>query len=364
MALTRRSVVCSLLAAPAAWPAAKFEPLPPEWTRFPDPATEWDILRLTNPEFPSGLPAYYNRGISRRGTFLLFWSVRGGSAQAYRMDLKTGAILQLTDFQALDPASPSLMPDDKGFCCFDGRVCRHVSLVHPRVRDIATVSEGWERSPGGGLSRDGNSVAFAESRAGKSRLWLVSVAAKTQSLLGEFPFPASDPVSNPRRAQVLYRQGDEALWLVNSDGQQNRKLRTAPGKIGPAIWSPDGRSVLYLSFPEEARRLFEIRETIPDENRDRLIAPTSQFVHFGANSDASVFVGASRNVNSPHVLIILRVTRRELTVCEHKASNPGLVAPQFAPDNRYIFFQSDRHGRQAIYRVRVEKFVEPAEEDK
>jgi oligogalacturonide lyase len=121
--------------------------------------------------------------------------------------------------------------------------------------------------------------------------------------------------------------------------------------------------VLYLRFPEEKTRLYEIREHTPDENADKLIAPTSQFVHFGVNSDASVFAGASKNVNSPHVLILLRVTRRELTVCEHHASDPRQVAPIFSPDNRFIFFESDKDGKMAIYRVRVERFVEPAEDE-
>ena len=76
------------------------------------------------------------------------------------------------------------------------------------------------------------------------------------------------------------------------------------------------------------------------------------------NSDASVFAGASRSKASSYILILLRVTRRELALCEHHASDPSLVSVVFAPDSQSIFFVSDRHGKPAIYRVPVERFVE------
>ena len=44
----------------------------------------------------------------------------------------------------------------------------------------------------------------------------------------ESGFAMSAPVSRPKRAQMLYRQGREALWMVNFDGTQNRKLKLAP----------------------------------------------------------------------------------------------------------------------------------------
>ena len=105
------------------------------------------------------------------------------------------------------------------------------------------------------------------------------------------------------RAQILYRQGDEALWMVNSDGTQNRQLKLAPGGIGTPNWSPDGKTILYLNFPEDRTQLNNIREFTPDTGTDKLVGKTSQFASFGANRDASVFVGASRNA-SPDVLLI------------------------------------------------------------
>jgi oligogalacturonide lyase len=160
------------------------------------------------------------------------------------------------------------------------------------------------------------------------------------------------------RAQVLYRHGDGALWLVNSDGQQNRQLKTAAGRIASPNWATDGKTLLYLNLPEDPKQLNAIREQTPDSNTDKMVAKTSQYAAFGANRDASVFVGASRNTGSPLVLLLLRVTGRERAICEHKASSPESTAPQFSPDSQRIFFQSDRDGKPAIYSMHVERLVE------
>src|ERR1035437_6897168 len=122
-------------------------------------------------------------------------------------------------------------------------------------------------------------------------------------------------------------------------------------------WSGDGKTILYLNFPEDRTQLNNLREFTPDTGTDKLIGKTSQFVAFGANRDASVFVGASRNV-SLAVLLLLRAGHSERTMCEHKASDAAAVAPLFSPDSQRIYFQSDRHGKPAIYSMHVEKLVE------
>ena len=64
---------------------------------------------------------------------------------------------------------------------------------------------------------------------------------------------------------------------------------------------------------------------------------------------------------SPDVLLLLRAAHSERTMCEHKASNAEAVAPLFSPDSQRIYFQSDRHGKPAIYSMHVEKLVEKTE---
>ena len=101
-----------------------------------------------------------------------------------------------------------------------------------------------------------------------------------------------------------------------------------------------------------------MRESAPDEGTDQQVARTSQYATFAPNADASVFAGASRSKASSYILILLRVTKRELTLCEHHASDPSVVSIIFAPDSQSVIFVTDRHGKPALYRVAVERFVE------
>ena len=100
-----------------------------------------------------------------------------------------------------------------------------------------------------------------------------------------------------------------------------------------------------------------IREFVPDTNEDRLVAETTQFAAFARNADASVFAGASGSKASPYILLLARAVRRELTLCEYRASDPSMAAPVFSPNSQQLFFTSDLHGNPAIYRFDVAKLV-------
>src|SRR6185312_1212969 len=307
------------------------------------------------------LPASYNRAIAKNSSFMLFCCDRTGSPQAFRIDLKTAQTRQLTDVVNLDGSSLTLTPDNRSFCYFAGRSLYITSLSTLHQRELYQIPEGWERCAGLSVGPDGTHATFAEKKGTGSRLLMASLIQGVARTVVEAPFEMSDPLPRPLRAQVLYRQGDAALWMVNQDGQQNRKLKIAPGRFASANWTLDGKTLLYLNLPDDKRQLNSIHELSPDTNTDKLVAKTSQFASLGFNRDSSVFVGASANASSPTVLILLRLTRRELTLCEHKSSQPSATAPQFSPDSQRIYFQSDRDGKSAIYCMHVEKLVEKTE---
>ncbi len=331
---------------------------PSEMLEYSDPATEFPMGRLTSPSWSSFLPPYNGPPRTRRGNFLLYCSDRAGQPQAFRMDLKTGESQQLTEAAALDGATLCLLPDERSFCYFDGSSLRQTFLPNLRTREIYRHPEGWNRGRGLSISGDGLYAAFVETRAGVSRLRLLAIAKLSATTVVESEAVIGDPLVRPRRDGIRYRRGGDSLWLVNYDGRDNRRLKLAPGGIGPAYWSSDGRSIYYLSYPPEPRALNAVREHVPDSNADQLISPTSQFVGFSPNEDASVFVGASSNQASPYVFLLLRSTRRELTLCEHRASDPASVAPLFSMDSQQVYFQSDKDGKPAIYSLRVDRLVE------
>jgi oligogalacturonide lyase len=214
--------------------------------------------------------------------------------------------------------------------------------------------------PGVSYSDDGRSAAFIEKSASGHRLRLLHMQSGTAATLLESSAELSDPQLRPRDASLMYRSRGE-LWSIRFNGQENRRLPLAEGETPQAQWTADGHAIEYLNRPVDAQKLTALREWTPGAGArpggDAKIADTSQFVRFQANADASVYVGASGSKASPYLLLLIRAARRELALAEHRASDPLLVAPAFAPNSQFVVFLSDRHGKPAIYWIAVDKLV-------
>jgi len=360
VSLTRRSFVISLAGAGACIAADKGQAFPSEAKRYADEATENYVVRLTDPAHQSWLPAPYSRAISHKNDFLLYSSDRTGVVQAYRLDLKNGESRALTGVPDLVPDSLTLAPDDRDFAYLAGPSLHLARFNAPRAREVYRVEEAFHLGTGFSLSEDGLVAALVEQKPGLSRLRLITMRTGAAVTLAESPEPISDPQPRPKRAAVMYRRNGE-LWLVNYDGAQNRKMRIAPGALAAALWSADGRTIDYLNIPTDPKQLHNIREFTPDTNEDRFVSNTTQFVTFNRNADTSVFVGASGSRASPYLLLLLPSVKRELTLCQHRASDPRQVTAFFSPNSQRVVFQSDRDGKMAIYSMAVDKLVAETE---
>ena len=181
-------ILSGALAARLLAQGSRGDAFPADWHKYPDPTTELDVYRLTDPAYSSTLPAYYNRALARNGASLLFCCDRGGAPQAFHMDLKSGETRQWTDAQSLDGSSLTYTPDNRSICYFAGRSLYHAAAASPRARELYEVPEGWERSAGMCVGPDGTHAAFAERRADGSRLRLVSLAQGMARTVAEAPF--------------------------------------------------------------------------------------------------------------------------------------------------------------------------------
>ena len=354
---TRRDFVASLAALGASPARTRVSSFPDERQRYTDSATELSVLRLTSPEHSSLLPPACQRAVSRRGTFLLFSSDRTGSPQPMQMLLSTGESRQLTEARSLDPSSLALSQDDRSAYFFDGPALRQIALNAQRGAEVYRVPEGWSRARGFSLSRDGSKAYLAESKNGRWRLREVPLGSRAGEpvTVSEAEAPLLDPLPRPGHGEVLYRDGEGLLGIAGAHG--NQRLPLAPGRHGSAFWSAGGESLLYLDLPGGGE-LNAIREWVAESGSDRLIAPTSQYASFAPNANGSVFVGSSASKPSPYIVLMLRVTHRELALCEHRSSDPAAVSPIFSPDSQRVLFQTDRDGKPAIYMLDVQRLVE------
>ncbi len=359
---TRRGFLTSLAAAGAYAAERKAHPVPAERLRYADPATEFPVTRLTSPKHASIRAPSSHRVVSRKSTFLLYASDQTGAQQLMQMFLSTGEARQLTDAGALDPSSPVLAPDDRSVFFFDGPVLKQLVFVTMREVEIYRVPEGWS-ARGFSISQDGTVACLVEAGAGRYRLRVAPLRAKGAAATAfEATPPLGDPLPRPRHEDILFRDGDGFLALWEAGGRKSRRLPLAPGRSGPAFWSADGGSLVYLNVPTVPGKLNTIREWAAASDTERLVASTSQYASFAPNANGSIFVGASANRASPYILLLLKVTHRELPLCEHRSSDAATVRPVFSPDSQRVFYQSDRDGKPAIYMVNVQKLVEPTDE--
>jgi len=62
------------------------------------------------------------------------------------------------------------------------------------------------------------------------------------------------------------------------------------------------------------------------------------------------------------VLLLLRITRREFPLCEHRSKGTPAAPPVFTPNSQRVVFQGDRDGKPALYTIVLDKLVEKTEE--
>jgi oligogalacturonide lyase len=339
--------------------SGKGQTFPSDAKRYADAATEFPVVRLTSPEYSSHLSAYHNRTIAGRSV-LYFSADRTGRLEIFRADLRNGQTRQLTSAEHLDPTTLALPPGDRSLLYCDGPAVEMLTISNLKEREIYRVPEGWERAPGFSASADGSRVLLIERSGSRHRIRSISLRTGPPATLVEADESLSDPIPRPGSDEFLFRRGG-AIWVGGPGNSNSRKLALSPGEALSPFWSPDGNSLLYLNVSPDRGQLNTIRELNLPSTTNRLVSKTSQFVAMGANADASVFVGASGSKASPHVLILIRSVQRELTMCEHRAKDPHMVAPVFAPSSQRIVFASDQHGKPAIYTMSVERFVEETE---
>jgi len=354
--LSRRAVLGVAAGAPLL--GAKGQETAGAAKKYLDAATEFEILRVTDTANNSWLPIASNRAFTRRGDAVLFASDVSGAPQLYRHDFKANKNRQLTEAAQLNTNTFTWMAGDRTFLYIDGR-----KVIQPgtgRDRTVVEFAEDWAQSPRLAVGEDGVTVAVSSSNGTRTRIVL---AARTTTTLEECDGDIGTLCVRPRRTGVSYVSAG-VLRYISGPGVKSKVLKTVAGaEVLAAYWTADGSSLLYLARPAGPGKLTEIRELGLDGGADALVARTSQFAHFQRNGDATVFLGASSSLASPHLLVLLRSVKRELTICEHRCSDARMTRAVFSPNSSRVAFQTDRHGKLVIYAMAVDRLVEGTEDE-
>ena len=111
-------------------------------------------------------------------------------------------------------------------------------------------------------SPSGERVAFVATTPGSGghlpQIYTVTVGESDYTQLTWTRAIESDPAWSPDGERIAFassRSGDTELWVMNSDGSEQRQLTVRPGRDLMPAWSPDGR---WLTFSRHIDRSWDL----------------------------------------------------------------------------------------------------------
>ena len=196
---------------------------------------------------------------------------------------------------------------------------------------------------------------------------MYDVAAKRRVQVGSFPLlaqpnspewrlamhRASDEIgrwifgtAGSAATRILFSGGDKQIWVVDSDGENARRLTNVTLAMSPA-WSPDATRVVFCGFTSGGSQIAVYSFVTGDMHwlsgtaRGLNITPTY-------SPDGSTIAYASGTDRGTDIMLMpASGTSPSHAITVGKGSDN--TSPSFSPDGRQIAFMSGRAGHPEVY---------------
>jgi oligogalacturonide lyase len=357
-----------------------------------DDLTGRPLERLTDLNVLFHFPHYHHRFLGAGNRSLILGGEADGTRQIHFHDLRRNRTTQLTGGEGTFPYSATMDEQEKELFFLQGDGLNRASLTGRGRHQVFRCPGGWRFTGHMSISEGASSAALVEIREDdyrddpaeqvaarpQCRIRVVDLAGGGDRIAVTARAWLSHPQFRPGRRELLYAQesaggaGAQAYWS-SVDEKNPKPLRPDDGgRIERPYWALGGGEVRFVHFPDETLRGATVRSINPDTGEERRIARCSAFGWLHENVDGSAYVGASKRPSGPNIYVLFPSLDREITICEHGASGkPYPVAgtgaldyscamPEtaFSHDSQWVYFTSDREGRPAVYRMKVEDLVE------
>jgi TolB protein len=148
-----------------------------------------------------------------------------------------------------------------------------------------------------------------------------------------------------RVAGTVENRGSREIYIADYDGEGQRRVTTGLSLNIMSVWSPDVRSVAYVSYRRGLPNIFvsHIYQGLPPED---LTKSAGNNVTPVWSPDGTRVAFASTRDGNFEIYVMNRDGSNVRRVTNHPASD---ITPTWSPSGTQIAFTSDRGGEPAIY---------------
>ena len=293
--------------------------------------------------------------------FLLAIVTTQGAPALSLVDLQTGDFKRLHEFNNGLPLGVSLSPDGTEVA-FDEPADREDASRDIWLLDLSTGStRPLVVAPGNDLYPcwlpGGHAIAFASDRGGTLGLWRVDVPSGSSPTLIKESMGRFAPIGFTADGDLYFRlQGtvmDLYRWTLPGGPGVTAPTPVVSLFVGQNLdgdWSPDGRSVVYVSRRGEVpftRRSMSLMVRDLATGRDRRFTPEADGVHdprWTPDGRHVLFNGRVGSLDRLEMLTVLDGTIRELS------PQTQWMLPQVSRDGQRLYGTAAHEGRWGIRR--------------
>ncbi|MFS0615086.1 oligogalacturonate lyase family protein [Lederbergia ruris] len=359
----------------------------PEWSQYNDRFTSVPITQLTNYTGHSHHLYFTENGWYDNENKLLFCSDRENKTNLFRMDLQTGEMLQLTDYDTTYDMSACLHPNEKQ--AYFRRKNKIIEIDLETLKE-RMVFEGPESLVGGNINctADGQYIItcmredfsdqiqidlkngyighreLMEVRP-KSQILQISIADGTAKVVFEEENFITHINTSPTKKDLItfchegpWQLVDHRIWGLNLRTGEVWKIRERKEPlemVGHEYWHADGETIGYHGFRANGTAFFG-KISFDNQHMEEVEFPFRNW-HAQSNDFSKIVVDGRAPLDK---LIVWSQENGEFTkpkvLCEHRCSfhvQKVHAHPRFSPGGDKLLFTSDKNGYGNLYLVNL-----------
>jgi Tol biopolymer transport system component len=269
---------------------------------------------------------------------------------------------------AIAPAASATYPDRNGLIAFAANTGSgsQIYTVRPNGHDLRQITRVEGDAGQLDWAPDGRRIVFELDTAEAGSIAIMNADGSDLTNLtgtglpGQFSF-AGQPSFTPDGQRVVFERyipdsNDDAIWSMNVDGSDQRRITSGPGGVTDPNVSPDGTSLSFVGLNGEDLGQALFTADIDGNNLHQLTPFTFDVAlkeDWAPDSEHLVFTDNADNFDEPANIATIRPDGTDLRYLTHYQS-PDLRAytGSYSPDGQWITFRLEDHGSYALYRMR------------